>query len=240
MCGRYTLIKLSDLVAYFPWIGSPAIMPEPRFNIAPSQSVAVVTNESAEPTIDFVRWGLVPSWSKDGSITAGSKMINARAETLAEKPAFSRLLKRQRCLVPASGFFEWQKTSGDKSKTPYYFRLKNEHPFAFAGLWDHWRSPEGQTLRTCTIITTAANAVVSPVHNRMPVMLKNSDCQKWISSQEPPAEDLRKMLSPYPSEEMTAYPVSSAVGSPANEGAELIALAAPSSKTVPTQLELFQ
>jgi putative SOS response-associated peptidase YedK len=238
MCGRYTLIKLSDLLAYFPWIGSPAIMPEPRFNIAPSQSVAVVTNESAEPGIDYVRWGLVPSWAKDGSITAGSKMINARAETLAGKPAFSRLLKRQRCLIPASGFFEWQKTTGSKAKTPYYFRLKDEHPFAFAGLWDHWRSPDGSTLRTCTIITTAANSVVAPVHVRMPAMLKNADCLRWVSPGELPSEELLKLLAPYPAEEMTAHPVSSLVSSPANEGSDLV-VEAKKIESPPFQPSLF-
>jgi len=239
MCGRYTLIKLSDLLAYFPWIGSPAIMPEPRFNIAPSQSVAVVTNESAEPTIDYLRWGLVPSWAKDGSITAGSKMINARAETLAQKPAFSRLLKRQRCLIPAGGFFEWQKTPGAKSKTPYYFRLKNEHPFAFAGLWDRWRSPDGDTLRTCTIITIAANTVVAPIHNRMPVMLKKSDCRRWLAPGERSPEEFLELLSPYPADEMTAHPVSSLVSSPANEGPELIQPVAIPPESTPAQLELF-
>jgi putative SOS response-associated peptidase YedK len=239
MCGRYTLIKLSNLLAYFPWIGSPAIMPEPRFNIAPSQSVAVVTNESAQPKIDFLRWGLVPSWAKDGSITAGSRMINARAETLAEKPAFSRLLRRQRCLIPADGFFEWQKTPGSKIKTPYYFRLTNEHPFAFAGLWDHWRSAEGQSVRTCTIITTAANSVVAPVHSRMPAMLTNSDCQTWLSPQEMPSQELLKLLAPYAAGEMTANPVSSLVSSPANEGSDLIKPAEIPSKSAPSQLELF-
>jgi putative SOS response-associated peptidase YedK len=239
MCGRYTLIKLSDLVAYFPWIGSPAITPEPRFNIAPSQPVAVVTNESAEPKIDYVRWGLVPSWAKDASIATGSKMINARAETLAEKPAFSRLLKRRRCLIPADGFFEWQKTPGSKSKTPYYFRLKNEHPFAFAGLWDDWHSPDGSQLRTCTIITTAANSTVAPVHGRMPVMLKNANCRKWISPGETPPEELLQLLAPYPAEEMTAYPVSSLVGSPANQGPDLIKPTHPMQKPLQSQLELF-
>jgi putative SOS response-associated peptidase YedK len=212
------------------------IEPDSRYNIAPSQSVAVVTNEHAEPRIDFARWGLVPQWARDGSVTAGSRMINARAETLASKPAFSRLLMWRRCLIPADGFFEWQKTG--KTKTPWRFQLKNARPFAFAGLWDQWQSPDGQLLKTCTIITTSANALVASVHNRMPAMLDDANCRRWVNAAEQSIEAVAKMLEPYPASEMIAFPVSSAVNSPAKDESAMIEPAA-ASDSVTFQLELF-
>jgi putative SOS response-associated peptidase YedK len=165
-------------------------------------------------------------------------MINARAETLAKKPAFSRLLARQRCLIPADGFYEWKKSPGDKIKTPYRFHLKSDLPFMFAGLWDRWKSPDGQTLRTCTIITTAANAVVSPIHDRMPAMLRDADCRRWIKPGELPQEDLMQMLAPYPPSEMAAEPVSPAVNNATHEGAELIRKAE-KAESKPFQPSLF-
>jgi putative SOS response-associated peptidase YedK len=222
MCGRYTLIKLSQFLEHFPWIGSPAIMPEPRFNIAPAQPVAVITNETAKPRLDYVRWGLVPGWAKDASISTGSKMINARSETLTSKPTFSRLLRRRRCLIPADGFYEWKRSPDGKSKTPYRFTLKSEMPFAFAGLWDHWQSPDGSELLTCTIITTAANALVGPVHDRMPVILKDEFAKDWVTFAEKPAETFLPMLVPYPAELMRAYPVSPRVGSVKQDDPKMI------------------
>jgi len=214
MCGRYTLIKLSDFLEYFPWIEITNLITESRYNIAPSQQVAAITNESAQPKVNLLRWGLVPAWAKDGSITAGSRMINARAETLSQKPAFSRLIKRQRCLIPADGFYEWQQSGAGKEKIPYYFRLKNCQPFAFAGLWDRWR-PHGQDeLRTCTIITTNANSMLAGMHDRMPVILNNDQCRRWLTTDEMPAEEAAAMLQPYPAEQMETYPVSSSVNSP--------------------------
>ncbi len=239
MCGRYALIKLSAVLNHFPWIEQPPLFPEPKFNIAPSQSVAVVTNENDPPTVDFVRWGLVPSWAKDGSITAGSRMINARAETVAEKPAFKRLLKNQRCMIPADAFYEWKKNPGEKIKTPYCFQLKDKRPFAFAGLFDTWRSPDGNQLRTCTIITTAANQLLEPFHNRMPVILKDEHCRRWVGPGELPRDNIAEILAPYPADEMTAVPVSSSVNSVKNQGPELMQPATIAEAKPPFQPGLF-
>src|SRR2546423_13816686 len=142
MCGRYTLIRLADFTDMFPWIRAPELLPEAQYNIAPSQPIAVIAN-NGDNQIEFFRWGLVPSWAKDQSI--GNRMINARAETLAEKPMFRTALKRRRCLVPADGFYEWRK-EGAKQKTPMYIHLRSGKPFAFAGLWDEWHSPDGSVL----------------------------------------------------------------------------------------------
>jgi putative SOS response-associated peptidase YedK len=236
MCGRYTLIKLSQFLEHFPWIGSPAITPEPRFNIAPAQPVAVITNETPKPRLDYVRWGLVPGWAKDASISTGSKMINARSETLTSKPTFSRLLRRRRCLIPADGFYEWKRWPDGKGKTPYRFVLKSGNPFAFAGLWDHWQSPDGSELLTCTIITTSANSLVAPVHDRMPVILKDEFVQAWSAYAEKPAEEFLPMLQPYPAELMRAYPVSSQVNSPRKDGPQMIE---ESQQAFPVQPTLF-
>src|SRR6266851_6872236 len=162
MCGRYTLtIDVKTIAETFGV--APTIETAPRYNIAPTQEVvSILSNGSVH--LDWLQWGLIPSWAKDESI--GSKMINARAETLAEKPSFKRLLRSKRCLVVADGFYEWRKENG--SKTPMYITLKNGAPFAFAGLWDQWKNPEGQQVRSCTIITTEPNDVLVPIHNRMP------------------------------------------------------------------------
>src|SRR2546423_1862229 len=150
MCGRYTLIRLADFTDIFPWIRAPQQWPEARYNIAPSQSVAVVAN-NRDNQIEFFRWGLVPSWAKYESIC--NRIINARCETLASKPMFKTALKRRRCLIPASGFYEWKKLPDGKTKTPMYIRMKGGKPFAFAGLWDRWKSPDGSELLSCTIVT---------------------------------------------------------------------------------------
>jgi putative SOS response-associated peptidase YedK len=222
MCGRYTLIKLSSFLDYFSWIEQPSLFPAARYNIAPSQEVAVVTHGVDSPRVDFMRWGLVPSWAKDGSITAGSRMINARAESLAEKPAFRRLLKSQRCLVPADHFYEWKKAEGEKTKVPYCFGLLSAGPFAFAGLYDRWRSPEGQDLCTCTIITTAANPLMQEFHNRMPVILKEEHCRRWISRESLDAAATAEILCAYPSDRMTVHPVSLRVNKPGIDSPDLI------------------
>jgi putative SOS response-associated peptidase YedK len=236
MCGRYTLVKISQFLQYFPWIGSPAIMPEPRFNIAPAQPVAVVTNETPKAWLDHVRWGLVPGWAKDASISTGSKMINARSETLTSKPTFARLLRRRRCLIPADGFYEWKRWPDGKGKTPYRFTLKDRRPFAFAGLWDHWGSPDGSELLTCTIITTSANELVAPVHDRMPVILRDEDVQHWVTAAEKPGEEFVPMLRPYPAELMQAYPVSSRVNGVKQDDAQMIEECQPAP---PVQPSLF-
>jgi putative SOS response-associated peptidase YedK len=244
MCGRYTLIKLSDFLEYFPWIEMTNSITAARYNIAPSQEVAAIINAHLPARVDQLRWGLIPSWAKDASITAGSRMINARAETLASKPAFARLLKRRRCLIPANGFYEWRSIPGVKTKVPCYFHLKNNRPFAFAGLWDQWQSPDGSELKTCTIITTSANELLAGMHDRMPVILKDEDCRGWITTDELSPEQAGQFLAPYPANQMAMHPVSTTVNSPHADRPEMIDPAEippveSALKKVPTQPLLF-
>lgn len=211
MCGRYTLIRLADFTDMFPWIRAAADAPPPRYNIAPTQTVAVVANQ-AHPHIDFFHWGLIPFWAKDASI--GSRMINARSETLAEKPMFRTALKRRRCLIPTSGFYEWKKNPDGKSKTPMYIRMKGGKPFAFAGLWERWNSPDGSEVRSCTIITCDPNAMVKEIHNRMPVIVPAEKYKQWLDPEELGAEQTASFFHPYPAAQMEAYAVSRAVNNP--------------------------
>jgi putative SOS response-associated peptidase YedK len=162
--------------------------------------------------LDMLRWGLIPSWSKEENI--GSRMINARAETLAEKPSFKRLLHSKRCLVVTDGFYEWRQESGTKSKTPMYMTLKSKEPFAFAGLWDSWRSPDGQQIRTCTIITTEPNELLATIHNRMPAILTPEARDAWLDPALNDEHALVSMLVPYKSDEMEARPVSRLINDP--------------------------
>jgi putative SOS response-associated peptidase YedK len=219
MCGRYTLIRLADFTDMFPWIRAPGRMPEPRYNIAPSQPVIVVPNDGKDQFETF-HWGLVPSWAKDPSI--GNRMINARCETLAAKPMFRTALKRRRCLIPASGFYEWKKSADGKTKTPMYIRMKGGKPFAFAGLWDRWHSPDGSELLSCTIVTGPPNKLLAGIHDRMPVILTGEDCQKWVTAGEMSAEEAGELLKPYPPEKMEAFAVSRRVNNPAADAPECI------------------
>jgi putative SOS response-associated peptidase YedK len=207
MCGRFTLsVDFADLEAVFPGLtlAAPQVL-EPRFNIAPTQPVAVVRNDGRNQ-VEMVRWGLIPWWAKDASI--GNRLINARSETLSEKPAFREALERRRCLVLADGFYEWQRLPGHRHKTPVYVRLKDGTPFAFAGLWDSWRTAPGDRLLTCTIITTPPNELIEPIHDRMPAMLKVGDAGRWIESGPADPHHLETMLAPYPAAAMEVYPVS--------------------------------
>ncbi len=218
MCGRFTLaIDRSELLAAFPWLSPPEQL-VPRFNIAPTQPVLAVPND-AQNQANFFLWGLIPSWAKDPKM--GNRMINARAETLADKPAFRAAYKRRRCLIPASGFYEWRKEPGSKSKTPMHIRMKSGQPFAFAGLWEIWH-PGDEHLLSCTIITTDANELLTPIHDRMPVILPPDAYEQWLDPQERADGGLRNLLKPYPSDEMEAYPVSTLVNSPANDTPECI------------------
>jgi putative SOS response-associated peptidase YedK len=199
---------------------------QPRFNIAPTQAVAAVRRvpESSEPARQLVllRWGLVPSWAKDPKI--GNSLINARAESVAAKPAFRTAFRRRRCLVVADGFYEWQRT-GTK-KQPYFIRLADDRPFAFAGLWEFWEGPDHSALESCTLITTSANELMAPIHDRMPVILSPDDYDRWLDPAIQKPDQLQPLLRPYPSGEMLAYPVSTHVNNPRNEDAECIAPAA--------------
>ncbi len=218
MCGRYTLtIDPAELMDRFN-LTSADVTIQPRYNIAPTQMVAVVYDESPR-TLSAAQWGLIPSWSKDASI--GSKMINARAETLDEKLSYRTLLKKRRCLILADGFYEWQKHE-DGSKTPMRITLADGAPFALAGLWDMWKTPEGERLRTCTIITTAPNALMETIHNRMPALLTRAAEADWLNKANDDPLHLKSLLAPYPAERMKAYAVSKAVNSVKNDQPAII------------------
>jgi putative SOS response-associated peptidase YedK len=220
MCGRYTLkADKKQLAETFVDFEFPADMP-PRYNIAPSQPIAVVAN-NGETKVDFFTWGLIPSWAKDPAI--GSRMINARAETMAEKPSFKTAYKRRRCLVLADGFYEWKKEPGSSAKTPMYIQLESQQPFAFAGLWESWHNGDGSHILSCTIITTTPNSLMANIHNRMPVILPPDAYALWLDPAEKKPGDLQSLLQPYPAEEMTAFPVSRAVNNPQNNSPECVA-----------------
>ncbi len=219
MCGRFTLTyDINTIASTFNASIPPSLQTTPRYNIAPTQDVLAIMRDGTTH-LDLLRWGLVPSWAKEESI--GSKMINARAETLAEKPSFKRLLHSKRCLLVADGFYEWKKEYG--GKTPMYITLKNKELFAFAGLWDTWKNPDGQQMRTCTIITTEPNDLVASIHNRMPVILSPEAREEWLDPSLDDEHVLLPLLAPYPAAEMTARVVSRLVNNPQYEGAELIA-----------------
>ncbi len=218
MCGRFTLsTDLAHLQLAFQ-IDQIKAEPTPSFNVAPTHAVSVLVQRQGSNTLEMMHWGLIPVWAKDPQI--GSKMINARVETVAEKPSFKRLLKNQRCLILADGFYEWREDSGKKS--PMFIRLRSQEPFGFAGLFDMWKSPEGETVTSCTIITTAANELMRPFHHRMPIILPKSVHAKWLDPALQDSADLLPLLQPYPAEEMEAYPVSTRVNSPSHNSPECI------------------
>ncbi len=219
MCGRFTLtVDTAELQDAFPAFSFPAES-GPRFNVAPTQPVLVLPNDGKNAA-DYFVWGLIPSWAKDPTI--GSRLINARAETLGEKPSFRGSYKYHRCLIFADGFYEWKLQPGTKLKVPYFIRLASGRPFAFAGLWDEWHAPDGSQIKSCTIITTTPNALMSTLHNRMPVILRPIDYAKWIDAAAHKPDELQALLAPYPADEMTAHPVSTLVNSPANDRPELV------------------
>jgi putative SOS response-associated peptidase YedK len=216
MCGRFSLtVGIEQLQSLFGFGYSENIAP--RFNIAPSQQVLTVMEEDGARIGKMMKWGLVPSWANDPKI--GWKMINARAETVDEKASFRRALKRRRCLILADGFYEWKK-EGEK-KIPYRFTLQNEQPFAFAGLWETW-DKHGETLYTCTIITTKANELVGMIHDRMPVILPQEWHDAWLDPKLEDTDYIKSLLQPYPAEEMKMYEVSTIVNSPKNDVADCI------------------
>jgi putative SOS response-associated peptidase YedK len=219
MCGRFTLTTSPEqLRAAFEGLSVPDQI-QPRYNIAPTQPVAVVVNDG-NFKLDYFTWGLIPSWAKDPSI--GNRMINARAETLAEKPSYRAAFQRRRCLVLADGFYEWRQEPGSRTKTPMYIRLESGEPFAFAGLWENWNAPDGSNILSCTIITTEPNSLMQTIHNRMPVILPREAFPVWLEPRETNPQSLHDYLIPFPAERMTAYPVSTLVNSPANDDARCI------------------
>lgn len=212
MCGRFSLgAPASTLAAQFDLFGAPPWTP--RYNIAPTQEVLVVVKppDAAQRQARLLRWGLIPQWAEGSAIS--SRMINARAETVATKPAFRRPFHERRCLVLADGFYEWQRQ--DRWRQPFYIRLRDGRPFAFAGLWERWVPQDGQRIDSCTLITTVANDLIQPLHVRMPVILAPEDYDLWLDPGVQNAERLRQLLRPYPPEEMKAYPVSKRVNNPA-------------------------
>ena len=218
MCGRFTLtVNPADLQETFENYTFPQQF-APRFNIAPTQPVLAIPNDERNEA-DFFLWGLIPMWAKDPGI--GNKLINARAETLAEKPSFRGSLKYKRCLVFADGFYEW-KSGAAKTKTPYFIHMNDRKPFAFAGLWDSWNSPDGSQVKTCTIITTEPNDLMALIHNRMPVILHPRDYAKWLDPSPQTPENLGPLLRPFPAEQMNAYVVSTMVNKPENDIPELV------------------
>lgn len=219
MCGRFTLITPAQVLAeQFELVEIPAL--SPRYNVAPTQPVAAVRqppgNERRE--LAMLRWGLVPFWAKDPAI--GSRMINARSETAAEKPSFRAAFQQRRCLVLADGFYEWQRL--ERGKQPFYIRLRDERPFAFAGLWEHWEGGDGMVIDSCTVLTTEPNELVRPLHNRMPVILAPEDYSRWLDPGLQKADLLQPLLRPYPSEGMHAYPVDTWVNNPRNDDLQCI------------------
>lgn len=217
MCGRFVLISDVDtLQMAFNLSDVPETLPS-RFNIAPSQPVAVITNDNPK-RLTLLRWGLIPSWAKDDTI--GNNLINARSETASEKPAFRSAFKRRRCLILADGFYEWQKQ--DRKKVPLFIYLKDRRPFALAGLWEVWHSPEGDEISTCTILTTEPNSFMQTIHNRMPVILPPEAYDTWLAPGDQPASVLMPLLKPYDPALMTAHPVSTFVNNPRNDTPECI------------------
>jgi putative SOS response-associated peptidase YedK len=219
MCGRFTLTADNETVAPQFELPLPKEMNlAPRYNIAPTQPVAAVRLNRGERELTHFHWGLIPSWSKDAKV--GSRMINARSETVTDKPSFRTAFKRRRCLIPASGFYEWQKQNG--SKQPVYIQPTDEDLFAFAGLWEVWHSADGGEIESCTILTTTPNELMAQIHNRMPVIVEREDYDSWLEPGDEPEQGLH-LLRPFPSHKMSAYPVSTIVNSPRNDSPECIA-----------------
>lgn len=220
MCGRYTLNTAPDLLV--EQFGVKELPPlQARFNIAPGQPVLAVRMDPGGSHREgaMLRWGLIPSWSKDPKI--GDRMINARAETVWQKPAFREPFRYRRCLVVADGFYEWRREG--RTKQPYYFRLRNGKPFGFAGLWDRWEGPDGGTVESCTLLTAEPNALLRPIHNRMPVILDLRDYPCWLDPETTRRDLLAPLLRPYSAEDMVGYPVGLRVNNPRHDDPQCLA-----------------
>ncbi len=218
MCGRYRLSRRKQLVEeYFDSVSDEPDW-TPRFNIAPTQPIPVIRQHPKEPVreLSVVRWGLIPSWAKDAS--GAARMINARSETASSKPAFRDSLKSRRCLIPADGFYEWVRT--EKAKQPYCFEVNEGDLFAFAGLWDRWKDPSGNWIKTCSILTTITNAVTAPVHDRMPVILDADSYDLWLDPGMQNVAAISDLLKPYDAQPMRSYPVNARLNHVANDDEE--------------------
>lgn len=211
MCGRFvTIIPPEELAKIFGLIEAPKL--EPRYNVAPTQNVGVIRycDDASHNRFDVLKWGLVPSWSKD--LSFGSHLINARSETVAEKPTFRHAIKYRRCIIPTSGFYEWDHSGGKKQ--PFYIQLANHSPMCFAGLWESWKAPDGSELETFAILTTAANKLVEPIHDRMPVILSPDTFTLWLNHNMHDPDQLIPLYVPFPATEMNAYKVPDLVNNP--------------------------
>jgi putative SOS response-associated peptidase YedK len=215
MCGRFTLSSPPSVLARLFLLDQEPQQLAPRFNIAPTQKVAAVrgSEEPGHRRLDLLQWGLIPSWSKDPKI--GSRMINARAETVAERPAFRAAFRRRRCLIAADGFYEWVRRG--PRKQPYHIRMRDGSPFGFAGLWERWQGPEGDPIESCTVLTTTPNELLKPLHDRMPVILAPGDHAAWLDPDQHEPGPLRPLLRPFDPAAMEAYPVSLRVNNPGND-----------------------
>lgn len=224
MCGRFYLdVPKDEFMAHYG-LADTSLLPPRRYNIAPSQEIlAIRAIDGGERTVSLLHWGLIPSWSKDEK--PHYSMINARAETVASKPAFRSAFKRRRCLIPASGFYEWQPQN--HYKQPYAITMKEQdggHPtlFSLAGLWEHWESPEGKVVESCSIVVTDANAVLKPIHDRMPVIVDPDNYTAWLDPENHDTDQLKKLLAPYPAGAMKAYPVSRRMNDPTHDEIDCI------------------
>lgn len=226
MCGRFTHLFTWKQLHRLMSLVSPEIELSQRFNVAPTQNAPVITSDQSlgGPALRLMRWGLVPSWAKDLAI--GNSLINARAEGVDSKPSFRAAFKKRRCLVPISGFYEWQKVEGSKTKQPFYITPNaSDDPWLLAGLWESWHDPalakDAPPLETFTIITTDANQAMAPIHNRMPVILTLPDARHWINP-DTPAQDLSPLLRPCPPQAMTFRKISTLVNSPRHDTPQCI------------------
>jgi putative SOS response-associated peptidase YedK len=233
MCGRFVMGSPPDEIARYFDAEAPEAALEASYNVAPTNDVYVVLSSGEARRLDTYRWGLVPPWAKD--LAVGSRMINARAETVATKNAYRSAFKHRRCIIPADGFFEWKAIEGQKRKQPHFIRRRDGEPLAFAGLWERWHGPkpakgeapaaegeEPEEVRSCCIVTGEPNEVVRPIHDRMPVMLPPSAWEAWLDPQLDDAELLGSLLVPAPASLLEAYPVSTAVNQVREKGPELI------------------
>jgi putative SOS response-associated peptidase YedK len=217
MCGRFTFGLAPELISEIFGVSIPEYLPG-RFNIAPGQQLLAIRGTDAGNQAAFLRWGLIPSWAKDPSI--GSRMINARSESVHEKPAFRHAVRHRRCIIPSGGFFEWMAKDG--KKIPFYVRSKDGAVLGFAGIWDTWKNPEGECLETCSILTTASNRLIRPLHDRMPVILHHEQYTHWLDRNITDPEKLTPLYQPYPAELMEMYPVSPLVNNPRNDSSACI------------------
>ncbi len=213
MCGRFTLSSRAQTIANYFGIELPYNL-KPRYNIAPSQDILVIRHISdSKPEFCLMRWGLMPAWQNEEDIS--TKWINARSETIIDKPLFKKLFQQKRCIIVADGFYEWQATT--RAKLPFYIFKKDHQPFAIAGLWEHWENHEGKSIESCLLLTTEANPEVKSIHHRMPVILQKAQYSTWLNGENTKVEILKSLLRPYLPQDLTSHEVSTYVNSPKND-----------------------